>query len=164
VRAALVALSLAVLLAAAVLAARDRRGSEAALPAWVTRDLEGLTVRPADAEALSVARSFATRAVVRAVFLDDPPAAAPLVVPILASGRFARGPLPVSPTGSVDIRTETDVPAWLVAWQGLDGRALSRQGTWRDGARVDAVFLVDGITGDCCFVARFLPDAAAGAR
>ena len=28
------------------------------------------------------------------------------------------------------------MPAWLVAWQGLDGRALSRQGTWQDGERV----------------------------
>ena len=52
---------------------------------------------------------------------------------------------------------EENVPAWLVVWRGLDGAALEdRFGAWPEGSVVDAVFLVDGVSGDCCWVTLFL--------
>jgi hypothetical protein len=163
VRVALVALSLAALAAAAVLSARDR-GDEATVPDWLARDLDGLSVRFTDPGELPVTRDFAVRAVSRSLFLDETPGREPLVLPLLVSGRFARSPLPVSPSGHVDIPSQHDVPAWAVAWQGLDGETLTRLGTWPAGSRVDVILLVDGVTGDCCFVSRFVaePSTRAG--
>jgi len=46
-----------------------------------------------------------------------------------------------------------DAPAWLVVWRGLRDDTL---GDWPTEALVDAVFLVDGATGDCCWATRFL--------
>jgi hypothetical protein len=162
VRVALVALSLAALVVAGVLSARDR-GDEATVPDWLARDLDGLSVRFAHPGELSVTRDFAVGAVSRSLFLDETPGRAPLVLPLFVSGRFARSPLPVSPSGQVDIPSQHDVPAWAVAWQGLDGGALTRLGTWPAGSRVDVVLLVDGVTGDCCFVSRFVPEPSTGA-
>jgi hypothetical protein len=160
VRAALVALSVAVLAGAAVSALRSSGAGDDALPGWLRADLAELTLRPGDGAAFPVARTFAVAAVGRALFLDEPPGPAPLVVPALVSGRFARSPLPVDPSGGVDVPNERDVPTWVVAWRGLDATALARFGSWPAGTRVDAVFLVDGVTGDCCYVTRLVPPAA----
>ncbi len=156
-RAAAIACSVALLIAAVVLAARDRDPAAASVPAWIRSDLAELTVRPAAASELPVTREFALRAVRRALFLDDAPEEYPVVVPALVSGRFSRGPLAVPPSGEVEVPTEKDVPAWIVGWRGQTGAALARLGAWPDGARVDAIFLVDGVSGDCCFVSRLVP-------
>jgi hypothetical protein len=159
VRAALVALSVAVLVGAAVAAVRSPGDAEAPLPGWLRAGLAELTLRPGDGAAFPVRRAFAVAAVERALFLDEPPDGAPLVVPALVSGRIARSPLAVDPSGGVDVPLERDVPTWVVAWHDLDGPALARLGTWPPGTRVDAVFLVDGVTGDCCYVTRLVPQA-----
>jgi hypothetical protein len=53
------------------------------------------------------------------------------------------------------------VPAWLVVWRGLDAGTLDeRFGVWPDGSLVDAVFVVDGEPGDCCWFTRFLSGSA----
>ena len=73
VRAAAIACSVALLVVAVVLAARDRDSAAASVPAWIRSDLAELTVRPAAASELPVTREFALRAVRRALFLDDAP-------------------------------------------------------------------------------------------
>ena len=64
--------------------------------------------------------------------------------------------------GEVEVPVEKDVPAWIVAWRGQTGAALARLGDWPDGARVDAIFLVDSVSGDCCVVSRLVPPPASG--
>jgi len=161
VRAAAIACSIALLLAAVafavVRATRDRDSATASVPAWIRSDLSELTVRPAAASDLPVTREFALRTVRRALFLDDAPDDAPVVVPAFVDGRFERGPPVVQPSGEVDVPVQKNVPAWIVGWRGQTGAALERLGAWSDGARVDAIFVVDGVSGDCCFVSRLVP-------
>ena len=156
-RAVAIACSVALLVVAVVLAGWDRGSAADPVPAWIRSDLAELTVRPAAASELPVTREFALRAVRRALFLDDAPDDDPVVVPALVGGRFSRGPLAVPPSGKIDVPVEKDVPAWIVGWRGQTGAALVRLGDWPDGARVDAIFLVDGVSGDCCFVSRLVP-------
>jgi hypothetical protein len=154
--------ALVVVAVAAVLAVRGRDSEDASVPVWIRSGLPELTVRPAVASDLPVARASALRTVQRALFLDDAPEDAPVVVPALVDGRFLRGPPPVSPSGEVAVPQQKDVPAWIVGWRGQTGAALARLGSWPDGARVDAIFVVDGVTGDCCFVSRLVPPPDAG--
>jgi hypothetical protein len=164
VRAAAIACSAALLAVgvAVVLVTRDRDAAAASVPAWIRSELPELTVRPAAASDLPVTREFALRAVQRALFLDDAPDDAPAVVPALVGGRFLRGPPAVSPSGEVEVPVQKDVPVWIVGWRGQTSAALERLGAWPDGARVDAIFVVDGVTGDCCFVSRLVPPPDAG--
>jgi hypothetical protein len=102
-------------------------------------------------------REVAIDVVRDSVFLGEAPAVEPTALPVLVSGRIARGPIQPSPTGEVLVPREENVPAWLVVWRGLDGAALEdRFGAWPEGSVVDAVFLVDGVSGDCCWVTLFL--------
>jgi hypothetical protein len=160
-RAPAVACSAALFVVAVVLAARDRDPAAGSVPAWIRSDLAELTVRPAAVAKLPVTSEFALRAVRRALFLDDPPQDDPVVLPALVSGRFARAPLAVPVSGEVEVPAESDVPAWIVGWRGQTGAALARLGGWPDGTRVDAIFLVDGVSGDCCFISRLVPPPSA---
>ena len=64
---------------------------------------------------------------------------------------------PAAREGRAPSAVQQNVPAWLVVWRGLNGATLDeRFGVWPEGSLVDAVFLVDGVTGDCCWVTRFL--------
>jgi hypothetical protein len=154
-RLVLVALGSAVLLVSAILTTRTDAGSSS-LPSWIPAELGGLAIRPATPGEALVDRSFAVEAVRRAVFLDAAPEREPLSFATLVTGRVARGQLPTSPSGEVDIPNAEDVPTWLVLWRGLEGDDVARFGTWSEGALVDAVFLVDGVTGDCCLLNLFL--------
>jgi hypothetical protein len=158
-RVAAIASVVALILAAVavVLAVRERDSEAASVPAWIRSGLPELTLSPAAASDLPVTRASALRTVGRALFLDDAPDDAPAVVPVLVDGRFLRGPPPVSPSGEVEVPVQKDVPAWIVGWRGQTPEALARLGSWPGGARVDAIFVVDGVTGDCCFVSRLVP-------
>ncbi len=104
-----------------------------------------------------IEREVAIDVVRNAVFLGEAPPQEPTTLPVLVSGRIARDPVPPSPSGEVIVPREENVPAWMVVWRGLDSATLDeRFGAWPEGALVDAVFLVDGVTGDCCWVTRFL--------
>jgi hypothetical protein len=153
VRAALVALAVAATLVAALLAQTDRNAASAPwLPLSVLDALApaDLTPRPGDAHDFGLTPSTAIEVVRTAAFLGEGPAAEPEVVPVLVSGPIARGPL----TPGEVIPNETDVPFWLVFWQGVPAAEVGQFLDPGTGDRVDAVFLVDGVTGDCCWVNR----------
>jgi hypothetical protein len=155
VRALLVTLGAVALVVAAVGAVLDDRGIGDSLPSWVPGEIGGFELRAAAGAPID--REVALYVVRDAVFLGEAPAPEPTTLPVLVSGRIARGPVQPSPTGEVVVPREENVPAWLVVWRGLDVAALDeRFGAWPDGSLVDAVFLVDGVTGDCCWVTRFL--------
>ena len=155
-RASLVTLAFVTLLVAALLAVRTDAPVDSAFPSWVPAELGGLAIRRGAVEDVPVERDVAVEVVRQAVFLGDAPEPEPLVFPTLVSGRIARYPIPASPSGEVDVPKVEDVPAWLVVWRGLEGDTLERFGDWRDDTLVDAVFVVDGETGDCCWLTRFL--------
>jgi hypothetical protein len=157
VRAAAIACSVALLAVALVLAAGDRDSAASSVPIWIRSDLAEFTLRPAASSDLPVTREFALRTVRRSLFLDKAPEDAPVVVPALVGGRFLRGPPAVPPSGEVEVPVQKDVPAWIVAWRRQTGAALARLGAWPEDARVNAIFVVDGVTGDCCFVSRLVP-------
>ena len=151
-RTALVALAVAAMLAAAVLAATERNAaSTTSLPTFVLDALAAshLSSHAGDAHGYAVAESAAIETVRMAAFLGEGPESEPEVVSALVSGPIARGPLPAG----AEIPTETDVPFWVVFWQSVP---TSQVGPfWDRGSdRVDAVFLVDGVTGDCCWLNR----------
>ena len=150
-RAALVVLVVAATLVAAVLAVTDRDpASPTLLPPFVADALAAadLTPRPGDAHDFALTQSTAIEVVRTAAFLGRGPQNEPEVVPALVSGPIARGPLP---PGEV-IPNEADVPFWVVSWQGVPAAEVGRFWDPGTGDRVDAVFLVDGVTGDCCWV------------
>jgi hypothetical protein len=155
-RVALVAVAAATLAFASVLAARSSQEASPGLPDWVPASLGGITIDPGASDEAAIGADAAVAVVRHAVFLDEGPQTAPEVYPVRSSGRIARYPIEPSPTGQVLVPLVEDAPSWLVVWRGLAGRRLARFGDWPDAARVDAVFLVDGATGDCCWVTRFL--------
>lgn len=156
-RPALVALASLVLVGAAFLTIRDdSHASTDTLPSWVPAELGNLAIRPGAPSDVLVDRDFAVGAVRQSIFLGEGPMRQPLSFPALVIGRVARGQLPVSPSGDVTIPKAVNAPAWLVVWRGLPSDSLTRFGAWPDDARVDAVFLVDGVTGDCCWLNLFL--------
>jgi hypothetical protein len=145
------------LVVAAVLTVRTDAPARAAFPSWVPGELGGLTIRPGAVGDLSFEREAAIDVVRQAVFLGVGPESEPLSFPTLVTGRVPLYPIAPSPSGQVVVPRVEDVPAWLVVWRGLEGETLDeRFGAWPDGALVDAVFLVDGVTGDCCWFTRFL--------
>jgi hypothetical protein len=157
VRSLLVSLATAVLAVAAVGTALDDGSARDSLPPWVPGELGGFELRAASGAPAPLDREVAIGVVRDSVFLGEAPSSEPTTVPLLVSGRIARGPVQPSPTGEVLVPREENVPAWLVVWRGLDGATLDeRLGTWSAGSLVDAVFLVDGVAGDCCWVTRFL--------
>ena len=152
----LVAAAAAVTLAAAaILAVRTQPGGNE-VSALSTRDLRGIAVRPAAAPDVPFPRDGAVEVIRRSVFLGEGPKTEPDTFPMPATGRIARAPIQASPTGQVVVPLLEDAPAWLVVWRGLHGDTLERFGDWPPDARVHAVCLVDGATGDCCWVTRFL--------
>jgi hypothetical protein len=160
-RAVLVALAAATLTCAGVLAVRTDEPASGGLPDWVPEKLGEIAIGPGAVDRASIGADAAVAVVRHAVFLDRPPQPEPVVVPVSASGRIARYPIEPSPTGQLVIPLVEKAPAWLVVWRGLRGDTLERFGDWSDTTLVDAVFLVDGATGDCCWATRFL---AGGAR
>jgi hypothetical protein len=159
-RTVLIAIALGAL-AVAVAQAGRTDASRSTYPSWIPSKLGAIAIRPAAPERVAIERAAAVDVVLTSVFLGDGPREQPLAYPLLASGRIARYPIPPSPTGEVDVPTVRDVPAWLVVWRGLDAGTLDeRFGVWPDGALVDAVFVVDGETGDCCWFTRFLSGSA----
>jgi hypothetical protein len=155
VRALVVTLAAVALAVAAVGTALDDGSARSSLPPWVPEELGGFELSAASGA--PVDREVAIGVVRDSVFLGEAPSPQPTTLPVLVSGRIARGPIAPSPTGEVIVPREENVPAWLVVWRGLDSAALDeRFGAWPDGSLVDAVFLVDGVTGDCCWVTRFL--------
>ena len=157
VRPALVTLAFVTLLVAAIATARTDRPPGAGSPPWLPARLGSLTVQPGVAEKMPIEAGGAIGSVRHSVFLGRGPASKPLVFPVLVTGRIARAPIPPSPSGELGIPKSEDLPAWLVVWRGLDGDALdARLGSWPPGTLVDAVFLVDGGTGDCCWFSGFL--------
>ena len=159
-RAAVIVIALGTLAVAVAQSGRvDASGST--YPTWIPSKLGAIALRPAAPEAVAIERGTAVGAVRAAVFLGEGPQQEPLAYPLLASGRIARYPISPSPTGNVDVPMVRDVAAWLVVWRGLDARTLDeRFGAWPGGALVDAVFVVDGETGDCCWFTRFLSGTA----
>ena len=160
-RSGLVALALVILGAAGILAARAEPPPGSAFPSWVPSKLGSLSIRPGAPATVPIERDVAVEVVRRSVFLEEGPESDPLVLPALVSGPVALYPVLPSPTGEVAVPDVDDAPAWLVVWRGLPGDTLERFGDWPGGAAVDAVFLVDGQTGDCCWFTRFL---AGGSR
>ena len=143
-RLVLVALAGLILALAAVLSLR-----EDVLPSWVPDELGGLTIHPADARQLPVTRDEAIAyARMRLLVVEDPTAKpVPESFPIRVSGRVPpEQPVPLSPSGQVDLRHVERKPAWLVVWRGLDRGVLSSPPT-PTGDLMDAVFFVDGETG-----------------
>jgi hypothetical protein len=122
--------------------------------------LRGVAVRAGDAADTSIGRDVAVEVIRRSVFLDDGPEPEPEAFPVRATGRIPRAPSPASPTGQVVVPLVEDAPAWLVVWRGLRGDTLERFGDWPADELVDAVFLVDGATGDCCWATLFVPGDA----
>jgi hypothetical protein len=161
----LVAFAAFTLAAAGIMAASTPTRVDDELPALSPNELRGIVIRPgADAD-VGVAREVAVTVIRRSVFLDEGPEHEPETFPVLATGRIARAPIQASPTGQVVVPLVEDAPAWLVVWRGLRGDTLERFGDWPSAALVDAVFLVDGATGDCCWATRFLAgDARVGQR
>ena len=158
-RAAVIAIAIGAL--AVAVAQAGRVGASGTYPSWIPSKLGAIALRPAAPEAVRIERVTAVGVVRASVFLGEGPQQEPLVYPVLASGRIAPYPIQPSTTGNVDVPMVRDVPAWLVVWRGLDARTLDeRLGVWPDGALVDAVFVVDGQTGDCCWFTRFLSGSA----
>ena len=149
-------LAFVTLLVAALLAVRTDVSVDSAFPSWVPPELGGLAIRRGAVEDVPVEPDVAVEVVRQAVFLGDGPETEPLTFPALVSGRIARYPIPAGPSGQVIVPMVEDVPAWLVVWRGLRGGTLDRFGDWPDDTLVDAVFVVDGETGDCCWLTRFL--------
>ena len=164
-RSILAAAAAVTLAAAAILAVRTQASGGDELPPLSTRDLRGIAIRPAAPPDTPFPRDGAVEVIRRSVFLGGGPKAEPEAFPVLATGRIARAPVQASPTGTVVVPLAEDAPAWLVVWRGLRGDTLERFGDWPPDALVDAVFLVDGATGDCCWATRFLAgDARLGQR
>jgi hypothetical protein len=156
VRRILVASAAITLAAAASLSIRTPAPAGDGLPMLSSDALRGILIRPAVAADVPIARDVAVAVIRRSVFLDEGPESGPETFPVLATGRIARGPIQASATGQVVVPLVEDAPAWLVVWRGLRGDTLERFGDWAPEALVDAVFLVDGATGDCCWATRFL--------
>ena len=152
-RSFVVASAAVVLAGAAIMAVRTPAHG---LPALSSRELNGIVIRSGSAGDAHVTRDVAVAVIRRSVFLDEGPEHEPETFPVLATGRIARGPIQASATGQVVVPLVEDAPAWLVVWRGLRGDTLERFGDWAPEALVDAVFLVDGATGDCCWATRFL--------
>lgn len=134
--------------------ADDGSGS---LPDWVPTTLRGVTIGPASEAELRVSRSYAVEAArLRAV--AGGPSGEPEAYPSRVSGRVLRAQPAseqIGPTGEVE-----DLPAWLVVWRGVRQDAFTGP-AGGDDQIVDAVFLVDGVTGACCLETLFL---AGGSR
>jgi hypothetical protein len=152
----LVAVAAFTLAAAAIMAVRTPARLDDELPALSRKALRGVVIRPAADADVRVTRDVAVGVIRRSVFLDEGPEHDPETFPVLATGRIARAPIQASPTGQVVVPLIEDAPAWLVVWHGLRGDTLERFGDWLPEELVDAVFLVDGATGDCCWATRFL--------
>jgi hypothetical protein len=152
----LVAVATFTLAAAAIMAVRTLASLDDELPALSRKELRGVVIRPAADADVRVTRDVAVGLILRSVFLEEGPEHEPETFPVLATGRIARAPIQASPTGQVVVPLIEDAPAWLVVWRGLRGDTLERFGDWPPEALVDAVFLVDGVTGDCCWATRFL--------
>jgi hypothetical protein len=152
----LVAVATFTLAAAAIMAVRTLASLDDELPALSRKELRGVVIRPAADADVRVTREGAVAVIRRSVFLDEGPEHEPETFPVLATGRIARAPIQASPTGQVVVPLVHDAPAWLVVWRGLRGDTLERFGDWPPEALLDAVFLVDGATGDCCWATRFL--------
>jgi hypothetical protein len=154
-RSAIAAAAAVTLAAAAILAVRTQAPAGDELP-LSKGGLNGIALRPATAPDIPVTRDAAVEVIRRSVFLGEGPEPEPETFPVLATGRIARAPIQSSPTGQVVVPLVEDAPAWLVVWRGLRGDTLERFGDWPPDVRVDAVFLVEGATGDCCWATRFL--------
>jgi hypothetical protein len=117
------------------------------------------TARPGDAATFAIQRATAIETVRSTAFLGDGPRAEPTAIPVLVSGRIGRGPILASPSGKVEaeIPVETAVPFWVVAWLGAPGEEIGPFWNPANDAVVDVVFLVDGVTGDCCWLNLFSP-------
>ena len=152
----LVASAAITLAAAAILATRTYAPGGDALPTLSADELRGIAIRQALPADVPIARHVAVAVIRRSVFLDEGPEPRPETFPVLATGRIARGPIQASATGQVVVPLVEDAPAWLVVSRGLRGDTLERFGDWSPDALVDAVFLVDGASGDCCWATRFL--------
>jgi hypothetical protein len=142
--------------AAGIMAVRTPAPVDGEFPTLSPKELHGIVIRPGVAVEARVAREVAVAVIRRSVFLDEGPEQEPEAFPVLATGRIARAPIQASPTGQVVVPLVEDAPAWLVVWRGLRGDTLERFGDWPPAALVDAVFLVDGASGDCCWATRFL--------
>jgi hypothetical protein len=161
----LVAFAASTLAAAGIMAVIAQARVDDELPALSQKELRGIVIRPGVAADVRVAREDAVAVIRRSVFLDEGPMDEPETFPVLATGRIARAPIQASPTGQVVVPLVANAPAWLVVWRGLRGDTLERFGDWPPEVLVDAVFLVDGATGDCCWATRFLAgDARLGQR
>jgi hypothetical protein len=160
VRGALLGLALVVLGVALVQSGRSD-APDTSVPAWIPTRLGEIAIRIAPTDDFAIEREAAVAVVRASVFLGDGPDEDPFAVSMLATGRIARAAIAPSPTGEVDVPVVENLPAWLVVWRGLDGGTLDdRFGARPEGSRVDAVFLVDGQTGDCCWFTRFLSGAS----
>ena len=148
--AAIVVASVVVLLAAAL--ARSEDGARELLPAFVMEELAAADFTPSagDASAFSVPSSAAAQTVRASAFLGKGPDAEPTVVPALMSGPISRGPT----TDEAEIRIALSVPFWVVYWRSVPADQVGRFWDPGGGDRVNAVFLVDGVTGDCCWLNR----------
>ena len=156
----LIGLALVVLIVALAQSSRSEAPTTA-VPGWIPMRLGGIAIRPAVADGFAIEGEAAVDVVRASVFLGDGPDEDALTYRMLASGRIARFPIAPSPTGELDVPALEDAAAWLVVWRGLDGGTLAdRFGDWPDGLPVDAVFLVDGETGDCCWFTRFFSGAS----
>jgi hypothetical protein len=155
-RAILAASAALVLTAAVILAVVTEAPPGGALPSLSTGELHGIAIRRGAAADMRVGRDVAVAAIRRSVFLDEGPQPEPETFPVRATGHIARYPIQASSTGQVVVPLVEDEPAWLVVWRGLPGATLERFGDWPADALVDAVFLVEGTTGDCCWATLFL--------
>jgi hypothetical protein len=156
VRSTFVASAAIALAAAAIMAVWTHAPTGDELPALSSEELHGIAIRPGATADTFIARDAAVAVIRHSVFLDEGPAPEPETFPVHATGRIARAPIQASPTGQVVVPLVEDAPAWLVVWRGLRGDTLERFGDWPPAALVDAVFLVDGATGDCCWTTLFL--------
>ena len=159
-RAIVVAAATVVAAAAAVLDGLADGPVESGLPYVSDGRLRDIAIRPGGASTVPIGPGVAVAVIRRSVFLDEGPVPEPQAFPVRATGRIARGPIPASPTGQVVVPLVEDAPAWLVVWRGLRGDTLERFGDWPADELVDAVFLVDGVTGDCCWVTLFVSGEA----
>jgi hypothetical protein len=139
-----------------ILGVRENDLPAAELPPLSTGELNGIAILQGAAADTRVGRDVAIAAIRRSVFLREGPEPEPETYPVRATGHIARYPIQASPTGQVVVPLIEDEPAWLVVWRGLRGDTLGRFGDWPSHALVDAVFLVDGATGDCCWATLFL--------
>jgi hypothetical protein len=153
---ALVALASGVLLATVAATARSD-APEPALPAWIPPQIGGFVIGELVAGDVRIGREAAIEAVRSAVFLGEGPGPDPDAFPVRVDGPIGHDPA-ASSGQTLDL--VVSAPAWLVVWRGLPGGTLERFGEWLDDEPVDAVFLVDGQTADCCWLTRFLTGAA----